>query len=75
MPGKRGESHTIDTSITIRATPAQVWAILTDFGAYESWNPFILRARGEAVVGGTVALHIPIRGFSWRTSALLLGEA
>jgi len=29
------------TSITINATPAVAWNILTDFDAYPEWNPFI----------------------------------
>jgi hypothetical protein len=48
----------IDSSIEIAATPEEVWAIITDFGKYEEWNPFILHAEGEAVAGATLRLHI-----------------
>ncbi|MFE5208021.1 SRPBCC family protein [Streptomyces sp. NPDC056600] len=42
---------TLRASIEIRATPEEVWQVLTDLPAYEEWNPFITSARG------TVARH------------------
>ncbi|MEO3858263.1 SRPBCC domain-containing protein [Acrocarpospora sp. B8E8] len=50
--------HTIDTGLIIKAAPAEVWAVIADFGSYAEWNPFILRAEGEAVEGSTLRLHI-----------------
>jgi hypothetical protein len=50
--------HTIDTAVTIDATPAAVWHVLTDFDRYDEWNPFILRASGRVAVGETLELHI-----------------
>ena len=41
----------INTSITINATPEKVWRILTDFGNYGIWNPFITTISGAAEVG------------------------
>lgn len=35
------------TQIDIAASPAQVWAVLTDFPAYPSWNPFIKSIEGR----------------------------
>ncbi|MEV0380296.1 SRPBCC domain-containing protein [Nonomuraea sp. NPDC050643] len=53
----------IGSSIDIKATPEQVWAVLTDFSAYASWNPFIREGAGEAVVGGRLTLRMyPERG-------------
>ncbi len=41
----------IVTEIHIQASADTVWAILTDFGSYHNWNPFIQQAKGEAIVG------------------------
>jgi Polyketide cyclase / dehydrase and lipid transport len=31
----------LDSSIDIDAGPERVWEVLTDFGAYPEWNPFM----------------------------------
>ncbi|MDS0297430.1 SRPBCC domain-containing protein [Halogeometricum sp. S1BR25-6] len=38
------------TSIEIAATPERVWTVLTDFEAYDEWNPFA-RIAGKPNVG------------------------
>ena len=43
--------YTLEASIQIEATPAQVWAVLTDTAAYPDWNPFIIRSSGTVRVG------------------------
>lgn len=45
---------TIRTETLIPATPAQVWAVLTDFAAYEQWNPLNIKAAGEARPGARI---------------------
>src|SRR4051794_25262595 len=40
--------------IEIQAPPERIWEILTDFGAYPQWNPFMPRLDGEAR-GGAAA--------------------
>ena len=43
--------HAIRTEIDIDASPARVWTVLTDFGAYPDWNPFFTSVTGRAEVG------------------------
>jgi hypothetical protein len=42
---------TIKTSIVIRASAEYVWTILTNLDAYVDWNPYIVLARGDLVIG------------------------
>jgi hypothetical protein len=39
------------TTIDIASSPAKVWEVLTTFSAYSEWNPFLVSASGDAVVG------------------------
>ena len=48
----------INTEIQINATPERVWAILTDFEAYPTWNPFIKSLTGDVNVGNTITARI-----------------
>jgi hypothetical protein len=48
----------IVTTVTIEAPPEQVWAALTDFGAYAEWNPFITQASGNAAPGERLKLRM-----------------
>ncbi len=40
------------------ASPEQVWAVITDFESYETWNPWILRANGPVEVGERVDIEV-----------------
>jgi hypothetical protein len=51
-------SSTIERSIEIDASPAAVWSILTDTGAYPEWNPFITKLAGDFSVGSTLEVRI-----------------
>jgi hypothetical protein len=44
-------SKQIRTEIVINASKEKVWSILTDFGSYSQWNPFIVSAEGQATAG------------------------
>jgi len=48
----------IKTQIVINAPAEKVWAILTNFEAYPTWNPFIKSISGEAKVGNKIKAHI-----------------
>jgi hypothetical protein len=43
--------RTIETTITVDATPEQAWQVLTDFPAHGEWNPFMRSITGRPVVG------------------------
>lgn len=47
--------YSLQASVEIRATPEQVWAVLTDRAAYPRWNPFIVSSSGRLTVGSTLA--------------------
>ncbi len=36
----------LHSEVLIDASPAEVWAILTDFSRYHEWNPFLVDASG-----------------------------
>lgn len=48
----------IATEIDIRADAQTVWDVLTDFEAYEAWNPFIKSVCGEARHGRRLRVRL-----------------
>lgn len=54
----------IKTKIEIAATPAKVWAILTDFEKYPTWNPFIKSITGNPQPGQTIKVELDGTKFS-----------
>jgi hypothetical protein len=46
------------TEIEIDTPPEQVWRVLTDFGAYRDWNPFIRSIEGKLQVGERLKVRI-----------------
>jgi hypothetical protein len=46
--------------VEVRASADVVWRTLTNFAAYELWNPYIYPASGEAAAGRT--LDLTLRG-------------
>jgi hypothetical protein len=47
---------TISATIEIDATPAQVWAVLTDLASYPQWNPLFPEASGDLAAGKRITL-------------------
>jgi hypothetical protein len=52
----------IRSETVIDGTPADVWAVLTDFSRYGGWNPGFDKAEGRAVVGETLHLTFAKEG-------------
>lgn len=50
--------HHIETNIEINASPASIWAVLTDFDKMPSWNPFITSISGTLTRGGSLVVRI-----------------
>lgn len=48
----------IRTEIEIDAPVDRVWAVLSDFASYPSWNSFITRLEGKAEVGAKLTVTI-----------------
>ncbi|MFL6136767.1 MAG: SRPBCC family protein [Frankiaceae bacterium] len=48
----------ISTWIDVAAPGMVVWAVLTDFGSYPEWNPFITRIEGVAAPGQRLRVRI-----------------
>ncbi|MEO0734028.1 MAG: SRPBCC domain-containing protein [Bacteroidota bacterium] len=76
----------LQTDILIPASPAAVWAVLTDFARYPEWNPFVTKATGDWRAGSTVAITAggmnfrprvltfqPQRELRWRGKLLMNG--
>ena len=50
--------QTIIATVDIEAPPGAVWAVLMDWAAYPSWNPFIRAIAGKAKIGGRLQVRI-----------------
>src|SRR6266498_5213608 len=50
------------TQIDIQASPERVWQVLTDFGAYSQWNPFMVQASGRAAQGERITIRMRPEG-------------
>lgn len=46
--------------VEIAAPIAHVYRVLTDFGSYELWNPFLTSVRGELVVGQKLQVEMSL---------------
>jgi len=55
--------HEIVTEIDLPASPARVWAALTDFASYRKWNPVIESIDGSLSQGGRLRLKLRPEAF------------
>jgi len=56
--------YCIESDIEINAPISRVWALLTDFAAMPSWNPFIKSISGNLTQGARLSVHIAPPGTS-----------
>ena len=64
---------TYQATASIRGTPDQVWAVLTDVPSYPDWDPFCERIEGGVVPGGRLKVYSklsPGRAFPVRVTEL-----
>jgi hypothetical protein len=67
------------TSVTIRARPETVWALLTDAAGYPQWNSTVEKIDGRIAAGETVTVHAkaapdtkkPARAFPLKVSEFM----
>ena len=52
----------LHAGIDIDAPAERVWQVVSDFGEYADWNPFIVRAAGEPRVGARLDITIAAPG-------------
>jgi len=52
----------LHAAIDIDAPAERVWQVVSDFGKYADWNPFIVRAAGEPRVGERLDITIAAPG-------------
>lgn len=48
----------IRTEIEIGAPSSRVWDVLVDFNGYSDWNPYIIKASGEAKAGQKLRIEL-----------------
>ena len=48
-----------EASVTIDASPLEVWKVLVDIDRYPLWNRYATSAVGELRVGGEVVINVP----------------
>lgn len=63
----------ISTTIDNDASPQAVYDVLTDFAAYQDWNPFMDRIEGTAEVGAKLVVHLAAtqgRGMTFKPTVL-----
>jgi hypothetical protein len=68
----------IQHQIDIDATPAAVWAVLTDTAAFGEWNPFLRRLDGELRTGAKLSVEIAPpggRAMTFKPTVLACDEA
>jgi catechol 2,3-dioxygenase-like lactoylglutathione lyase family enzyme len=56
--GRRAFSHDVVTSIEINGSPEVIWDTLSQFDAYQKWNPMLRNVRTELKEGAKVSFEV-----------------
>lgn len=48
----------LNAEVDIQAAPELVWRVISDFGAYSEWNPFITSIAGELRTGAALEITL-----------------
>jgi hypothetical protein len=51
-------SREVSASVEIGAAPERIWHVLTDFGEYSNWNPFIRHIDGPLARGAELTFTV-----------------
>jgi len=62
----------IETSLDIAAPPERVWDVLTDFRAWDEWNPVITRMRAVTSPGAPLSFTILASGREMKIKCVML---
>lgn len=54
--------YVIDKELVIEAPADAVWKVLTDFGQYRQWNPFVLECRSSLKPGEPILMDVALVG-------------
>ncbi len=65
---------TIETSIKINSSIEKAWSILTNFDAYDTWNPF-MRIKGIPEKGEKLYLMISLDGSNFQSFQPIVQES
>lgn len=53
-------SFVVDREVTIQASAATVWEVITDFARYGDWNPFVLQCKSSLQPGEAIDMKVAL---------------
>lgn len=65
----------LSATIEVDHPPSAVWDVLTDFDAYEAWNPYLTVRRGTPNEGSAIELQVAPEARHMRTETGKVTEA
>lgn len=59
---EKARSFCPEHKIEIRASRETIWRIITDFNAWQEWNPLYVESQGKLAVGETIQFAVALPG-------------